>query len=103
MRNVYDAKDDAYKTPILTYNRELDVIVLTNSITKSDLKEESSSPYLEDVVMNSKEKTTNLENTTLVATPQSIMGYNELNDPPMALGSIQYGNASKISNDYKTS
>jgi hypothetical protein len=25
-----------------------------------------------------------------------------LNDPPMALGSIQYGNASEISNDYKT-
>jgi hypothetical protein len=25
-----------------------------------------------------------------------------LNDPPMALGSIQYGNAFEINNDYKT-
>ncbi len=41
-------------------------------------------------MMNSEEETMNLEDTTLAATPQSSMSFNELNDPPMALNSAQY-------------
>jgi len=43
-----------YETPIFTYSKELDVIVLTGSITISDLEEESSPPYSKDVVIDSK-------------------------------------------------
>jgi hypothetical protein len=53
-RNSSDVVNDAYETPILAYNRELDVFVLANSITISNVEEESSPPYSEDVVINSK-------------------------------------------------
>ncbi len=94
LKNTYDAKDNAYETPILTYNRELDVLAPTNSITKSNVDEESSPPYLKDALINLEKEMKNLENTTSMATPQFVMGSNELNDQPMALGSTQYGNAS---------
>jgi Leucine-rich repeat (LRR) protein len=64
--------------------------MLANSITRSDVEEESSPPYLEDVVTDSKEKITNLEDTTPMATPQFATSSNKLNDPPMALGSTKY-------------
>jgi len=54
------------------------------------VKKESSPPYLEDVVMDPKEETMNLEVTTSVTTPHSTMGSNKLNDPTMALGLVQY-------------
>jgi len=51
------------------------------------VEEENSPLYLEDVVMDSEEEMTNLENTTPIVTPQSTIGSNKLNGPPMALGS----------------
>jgi Leucine-rich repeat (LRR) protein len=68
----------------------LDVFVLANSITISNVEEESSPPYSEDVVINSKKEIKNLEYTTLMATPQFSTGSNELNDPPMAPNLAQY-------------
>jgi len=67
----------------------LDVLVSTSSIIKNDEKEESSPPYLEDAMTNLEKKTMNLEDTTSMATPQSTMGSNELNDPLMAPGLAQ--------------
>jgi hypothetical protein len=86
-RNAFNTEDDAYKTPIFAYSRELDVLVLASSIIKSNVEEESSPAYLEDAMIDLKEETTNLENTTPIATPQSTMGSNEVNDPLMPLGS----------------
>jgi hypothetical protein len=43
-KNTFDAKDDAYETPIFVYNKELDVLVSANSITRNDVKEENSPP-----------------------------------------------------------
>jgi Leucine-rich repeat (LRR) protein len=90
LRNVLNVKDDAYETLIFAYSRELDLFVLTSSITISNVEKESSPPYLEDTVTDSKEETTNLEDTTLMVTPQSTMGSNEPNDPPMAPSSTHY-------------
>jgi hypothetical protein len=68
-KNAFDAENDAYETPILAYNRELDVLVSAKSITKCDVEEESSSPYSKDVMTNSKKEMTNLKDTTPSATP----------------------------------
>jgi hypothetical protein len=46
----------------------LDILVFANSITRSDVEEESSPPYLEDVVTGSKEEMMNLEDTTPMVT-----------------------------------
>jgi hypothetical protein len=64
LNNAFNTKDDALKTPILVYNRELDVLVSTNSIIKSNVEEESSLPYLKDAMMDLKEETS-LEKTHL--------------------------------------
>ncbi len=85
-----DIEDHAYETPILIYNRKLDLLISASSITRSDVEKENSPPYPEDAMMDSKEETTNLEDTTPTATPQSTIGSNELNNPPMAHGSTQY-------------
>ncbi len=90
LRNTSNIKDDAYETLVLAYSKKLDLLVLASSITRSDVEEESSPPSLEDVVTNSKEETTNLEDTTPALTPQFATSSNKLNDPPMALGSTQY-------------
>jgi hypothetical protein len=68
----------------------LDLLVSANNITKSNVEKENSPPYLEDVMMDPKEETMNLEDTTLVTTPHFAMGSNKLNDPTMALGLVQY-------------
>jgi hypothetical protein len=47
------------------------------------VEEENSPAYLEDAMTYSKEKMTNLEDTTPVATPQFVTNSNELGDPPM--------------------
>ncbi len=67
---------------------------------------ESSPPYLEDAMIDLEEETTNLEDTTLTATPQSAMGSNEVNDPPVALAQFNMsktksGNTLEISNNFK--
>ncbi len=85
-----DVQDNAYETLVLAYNKELDVLVSANFIIKSNVKKERSPPYSEDVVANSKEETTNMEDSTLMATPQSTIGSNELNEPPMEPSSAQY-------------
>lgn len=90
LRNTSNIKDDAYETLILAYSRGLDLLVLANSITRSNVEEESSPPSSKDVVTNSKEETTNLEDTTPTVTPQFATSSNKLNDPPVALGSTQY-------------
>jgi hypothetical protein len=54
------------------------------------VEEENSPPYLQEVVIESREETTNLEKTTSVATPQFTTGSNKLNNPPMAPDSTQY-------------
>jgi hypothetical protein len=79
MRNTFNNKDDAYKTLILAYNRELDFLVLANSITRSDVEEESSPPYPENVVMNSKKETMNSKDTTPMPTPHFATSSNKLN------------------------
>jgi hypothetical protein len=40
--------------------------------------------------MDLEEEMTNLEDTTLMITPQSLIGSNKLNNPPMAFGLAQY-------------
>jgi len=67
-RNIFDVIDDAYETTIFAYNRELDLLVLANNITRSNVEEKSSPPYPEDLMTNSKEETTNSEDTTPVVT-----------------------------------
>jgi DNA-binding transcriptional regulator GbsR (MarR family) len=69
LRNVFHVEDNVYKKQVLAYNKELDVLVSANFITISDLEEENPPPYSKDVVTNSKEEMTNLENTTPTATP----------------------------------
>jgi hypothetical protein len=49
---MYDAKDDEYKTEILTYNRKLDSLVSISCIIRSPEEEESSPPHTKDVVMD---------------------------------------------------
>ncbi len=85
-RNTSDIEDNAYKTPIFAYSKKLEFLILVSCITKSDVEEENFPPYPEDAMMDLEEEMTNLKNTTLVATPQSTMGSNKLNDPPMASG-----------------
>jgi hypothetical protein len=68
-RNISNVEDDEYETPILAYNRELDLLVSTSSITRSDVEEKNSPPYPKDVVMDLEKKTKILEDTTLGATP----------------------------------
>jgi hypothetical protein len=68
-RNVSNVEDDEYETPIFTYNRKLDLLVSTSSIIRSDVEEKNSPPYPKDVVMDLGKNTTNLEDTTLGATP----------------------------------
>jgi hypothetical protein len=63
-RNFFDVEDDAYKTPILAYNRELDILVSVSSITRSDVEKESSPPYSEDAMKDFKKEMINLEYTT---------------------------------------
>jgi hypothetical protein len=64
-RNISNVFYDAYETPIFAYRKKLAILVLTNSITKSNVEEESSSPYLDNAVMDLDKQTTNLEDTTL--------------------------------------
>jgi hypothetical protein len=90
LRIIFYVENDAYKTPILTYNKELDVLVSAASITRSDVEEESSPPYPKYVMTNLEKEMMNLEETTLVTTPHSITSSNELNEPPMAPNSTQY-------------
>jgi hypothetical protein len=71
---------------MFVYSRELDLLVSANFITRNNVEEENSPPYLKFIVTNSKEAMTNYEDTTPMAIPQSTMGSNKLNDPPMALG-----------------
>jgi hypothetical protein len=47
------------------------------------VEEKNSPPYSEDAMTYSKEKMTNLEDTTPVATPHFVMNSNELGNPPM--------------------
>jgi hypothetical protein len=89
-RFASNVKDDAYETKVLTYNRELDVLVWVSSITRIDVEDDSSSLYIKDVVMDSEEETTNLEDTTPTITPQFATNFHELNNPPMAPDSAQY-------------
>jgi hypothetical protein len=60
---------------------------LANYNTKCNVEEESSPPYSEDAMMDSKEEIMNMEDSTLMATTQFAMGSNK---PPMELGSTQY-------------
>jgi hypothetical protein len=52
-RNNFDAKNNAYETTIFAYSRNLDLLISTNSIIRSDVEKESSLPYPKDVVTNS--------------------------------------------------
>ncbi len=70
------------------------------------MEEESSPPYPKDVMTNSKDEMMNLEDTTSMATPQFVVGSNELNDPPMAPRLSQYvwnkgSDTFEIGNNYK--
>jgi hypothetical protein len=68
LRNVSDAKNNAYKTLVFAYNKKLDLLVSTNSIIGSSVEEKNSPPYLKDAVINSKEETMNLKDTTPTTT-----------------------------------
>jgi hypothetical protein len=54
------------------------------------VEKESFPPYPKDVMTNSEEEITNLEETTPIVTPHFTMGSNELNNPPMAPDLTQY-------------
>jgi hypothetical protein len=49
-KNISHAKNNAYETLIIVYNRKLDVLVPNSYITISDVEEEIYPPYLEDVI-----------------------------------------------------
>jgi len=51
-KNVENVENDAYKTPILTYNMKLNFLVLANNITKSNVEEENSPPSPKDAMTN---------------------------------------------------
>ncbi len=106
MRNASNAKDDAYETKVFTYNRELDVLIWANFITRIDVEEESSPPYIKDVVRDLEEETTNLVDTTPTTTPQFAMNFHELNDHqwhPTQLNMFEtkFGDAFEINNNCK--
>jgi hypothetical protein len=75
---------------VITHNKKLDSLILASCIVKSLEEEESSPPHIGDVMMNSEEKTMNMEDTTPVATPQFATSSNELNNPPMEPDLAQY-------------
>jgi hypothetical protein len=89
-KNASNVEDDAYETLIFAYNKELDLPILTGCITKRYVEKEGSPPYLKDFVMDLEEETTNLEDTTLITTPQFVTRSNKLNNPPMAPSLAQY-------------
>ncbi len=78
------------QTLVLTCNRKLDVLVSTGSISISNVEKENSPLYSKNVVTDLEKEIMNLEETTLVVTPQSTIGSNKLNDPPMELSFAQY-------------
>jgi hypothetical protein len=53
------------------------------------VEEESFPPYPEDAMTDLEKETMNSEDTMLVVTPQSTMGSNKLNNPPMGLNLAQ--------------
>ncbi len=59
LRNISDVKDNAYKTQVLIYNRELDLLISTSNIIISDVEEENYPPYPKDVVMDLEKKMSN--------------------------------------------
>jgi len=89
-KNAFNIEDNAYKTQVLVYSKELDLLILAINIIRSDVEEENSPPYPKDVMIDSKDETMNLEDTTPVVTLQFIMGSNELIDPRIAFGSNQF-------------
>jgi len=89
-KNAFNIEDNAYKTQVLAYSKELDLLILAINIIRSDVEEENSPPYPKDVMIDSKDETMNLEDTTPVVTLQFIMGSNELIDPRIAFGSNQF-------------
>jgi hypothetical protein len=64
-----NAKDDAYKTSILSYSKKLDRLVSTNYIIRIDVEEKNSWPCSKDVVINLEEETMNLKDTTPMSMP----------------------------------
>jgi hypothetical protein len=58
-RNIFDIENNEYETPIFTYSRELDSLVLANYITRSPKEEESSPPHTKNVVTDLEEETKN--------------------------------------------
>jgi len=56
LRNTFDVEDNAYETLIFTYIKELSFLVSTSNITRRDVEEENSPPYLEDAMMDSKRR-----------------------------------------------
>jgi len=89
-RIISDIKDDAYETPVFVYSRWLDVLISASSITRSDVEEKNFPPCPKDAMSDLEEEMMNLEETTLVVTPQFATSSNELNEPPMAPNLAQY-------------
>ncbi len=56
LRNALNVKDNAYETLIFAYSRKLDLFVLASNITISNVEKESSPPYLEDAMTDSKKR-----------------------------------------------
>ncbi len=69
LKNDSDVENNAYKTLIFAYNKELELLVLASCITKSDVEEENSPPYPKDAMTDLEKEMMNLENTTMAATP----------------------------------
>ncbi len=68
-KNVFDVENNAYKTSIFAYIKKLDFLILVSCITKSNVEEESSPPYLEDATKNLKEEMMNSKDTTSTIMP----------------------------------
>jgi hypothetical protein len=54
LRNASNVEDNAYETSLFAYSRELDVLISTNFIIRSDVEEESPPLHLKDVMANLK-------------------------------------------------
>jgi hypothetical protein len=93
-----DAMDDPYQAPTLAYNRDVDQLVVTNTINSEveeeeilELDDEEESKVLEttyskDTMMDWEEEKEGTEPTT----PRLKMGSNDVNSTPKEIGSPQY-------------
>jgi len=63
---------------------------MANNIITYKVEDPSSPPWPKVVIKDLDEVTMDLEETMSMSTPRYTIGFNEVNEPLMELGSIQY-------------